>query len=721
MRGLLALWAAALAACVEVPPPAPGPDLPDGAAEPGLDVAAPVPTPPPVAPVSDCEGAPEGHACLIDSCGGGRCEAGSCLPAGERLFSEEVASGSAPFQPRELASLPDGRVVVAGDVIPERPQGVALGFTVAGPFGGPLAAPVVLEELSLVAVGPAGTDGTFVIVAQDTLEPRLVLVFVAPDGARTRHEITHDAELRAARGVVLEDRVAVAAQAQTDPAGVYALWEVLLAAPERMARGQLVEPTLEGTSDPWLMSAAPEGGLYVARLATTAGRFAWARFDAAGQRLWEIPVDTSESVNLVGGALLPSGVSMLVARRTVIDAGGLWLGWIGAHGELLRESLELDDTLEIRAAVALAGGDVALSGARGDRLWLRRVDAEGRLVWEHVLGGPSTRARALTTTWDGGLAVLSERIGASAAAWITRTDPWGHSACELAGRCGASCPGDACARTVCALGACRPWTRPASCCSAAVPWCPEPGRCSEAGWCEDEDLVWVPAGVGPIGCDAERRPETCDPSAGPAWEASLPGFWIGRYEVSHEDWALCVAEGVCRELPRGGASSDAPVTGVTRVEAADYCGWRGRRLCSETEWERAARGTSGAPYPWGDTIDCERARYAACADSPASAGAHEGGAGPSGALNLAGNVREWVADCAHESWVGAPDGGLPWDSACSDGDRFVVRGGSYATGSAALRVWHRELERGDVAPADVGVRCCRDREAVTTQPTPIPL
>jgi formylglycine-generating enzyme required for sulfatase activity len=152
------------------------------------------------------------------------------------------------------------------------------------------------------------------------------------------------------------------------------------------------------------------------------------------------------------------------------------------------------------------------------------------------------------------------------------------------------------------------------------------------------------------------------------------GFWIDQTEVTNRMYALCVQAGVCQAPVYPGSSTrsnyygnpdylDYPVVWVTWSDAQTYCQWAGRRLPTEAEWEKAARGASGSIYPWGDALpDGKHANLcdANCKEKNADASIDDGygdtspvgsypeGASPDQIQDLSGNVWEWVLD-----WYGA--------------------------------------------------------------------
>jgi formylglycine-generating enzyme required for sulfatase activity len=212
-----------------------------------------------------------------------------------------------------------------------------------------------------------------------------------------------------------------------------------------------------------------------------------------------------------------------------------------------------------------------------------------------------------------------------------------------------------------------------------------------------DDRVLVAGASFQMGCDPARDP-SCADTEQPAHRVTVAGFRIDRTEVTERAWAACVAAGSCARPAAGFDPERTPLRPVTFVgwaDAAAYCRFRGARLPSEAEWELAARGTDGRIYPWGDAAPtCELAHTRRCGETPADVGGRPGGASPLGALDMAGNVDEWVADAY------APYGGGP-----SDGSQRVARGGAYDA-------WHsRSTARNALAPGYrdgwLGFRCAK--------------
>ena len=193
------------------------------------------------------------------------------------------------------------------------------------------------------------------------------------------------------------------------------------------------------------------------------------------------------------------------------------------------------------------------------------------------------------------------------------------------------------------------------------------------------------------------------PEEGPVHEVHIDSFFFDRTEVSRAAYAV-FAETRTGELPID-ADPDLPATGVAWADAAGYCGWAGKRLPTEAEWELAARGAEGRRYPWGAASPAPHlARFAGAGGrQPTVVGDLEAGATPQGVLNLAGNAAEWVADWWHPRY----DSGGPSDNPTGpgEGDYRVVRGGGFLSGADELRSTARAFHNPQRGAAHIGFRC----------------
>ena len=342
--------------------------------------------------------------------------------------------------------------------------------------------------------------------------------------------------------------------------------------------------------------------------------------------------------------------------------------------------------------------------------------------------------------------------------------PCGDGSCEGGEDC-LSCPedcdcGDA---LVCGVGgSCE---EAVTCGDTACPT-PPPGfgaaGCNEAGACvarnpdtaEDDDrMLWVPATTFRMGSEEPAGTYDAD---WPAHDVQLAsGYWIDRTEVTAASFATFLtgrgsndcagvscadddvstrfvnwSEGeasvrdVCQRQVAGPANESCashPVVEVTWQGAETFCRETGRRLCTEAEWEHAARPSGTALYPWGPESPEGRANCLedACSDGyerTAPVGSLLEDESWTGCLDMAGNVWEWVADDWHESYgpsaddVAHPQDGSAWVDSPRASDR-VGRGGSYRSVEADGRVPDMEVtRRHDVlavsSPEAGGVRCC---------------
>jgi formylglycine-generating enzyme required for sulfatase activity len=221
-------------------------------------------------------------------------------------------------------------------------------------------------------------------------------------------------------------------------------------------------------------------------------------------------------------------------------------------------------------------------------------------------------------------------------------------------------------------------------------------------------LLYVPAGEFLMG-SADSNPNASS-SEKPQHRVYLDAFWIDRTEVTNAMYKLCIQAEACQPPGETTYFGDArygsyPVVQVTWTDANTYCTWAGRRLPTEAQWEKAARGVDGRTYPWGEGLACDKANYADCVGHTLQVGSYPDGVSPFGALDMAGNVWEWVADWYSEGYyaVSPLDNPLGPES----GQEHVMRGGSWFNIDwyvpVTFRSWGTPDERWDMD----GFRCSR--------------
>ena len=225
-----------------------------------------------------------------------------------------------------------------------------------------------------------------------------------------------------------------------------------------------------------------------------------------------------------------------------------------------------------------------------------------------------------------------------------------------------------------------------------------PGReyqaCKEA-WCPW--LVVVPAGEYMMG----SRGGEGDADEGPRHKVRIgERFAVGKYEVTFGEWEACVAGGGCggyRPDDEGWGRGDRPVMNVSWKDARGYVRWLSRktgktyRLLSEAEWEYVARARTQTKYWWGDEIGRGRANCDGCGsawDNAQTAPVGSFSANGFGLHDMHGNVWEWVEDCGHADYDGAPADGRAWTSG-GDCTARVLRGGSWDDSPRFLRSAYR--------------------------------
>ena len=214
------------------------------------------------------------------------------------------------------------------------------------------------------------------------------------------------------------------------------------------------------------------------------------------------------------------------------------------------------------------------------------------------------------------------------------------------------------------------------------------------------ELVYVPAGEFLMG--SEDRYAWGDEA--PEHTVYLDAYWIYKHEVTNAQYRQCIEEGVCNGSLSRYSENDYPAVYISWYQAVDYCEWAGGRLPTEAEWEKAARGEDGGTYPWGEAgPNCSLAQYGSCLGETVPIGSNPDGASPYGALDMAGNAWEWVAD-----WY---DAGYYQNSPAENptgpvsGTYRVLRGGSWSINERLLRASVRIRSNPDDSYNDIGFRC----------------
>ena len=213
-------------------------------------------------------------------------------------------------------------------------------------------------------------------------------------------------------------------------------------------------------------------------------------------------------------------------------------------------------------------------------------------------------------------------------------------------------------------------------------------------------MVCVPAGEFMMGSNRNSDEQPVHP-------VYLDSYWVDITEVTRGQFQMFMDTTGYVATPHGTADSY-PVTFIKWEDARAYCEWVGRRLPTEAEWEKAARGTDARAYPWGEKISCDytNANYPGCPGEALPVGSKPAGASPYGALDMSGNVAEWVADWYNQNYYEISPKTNPQGP--ERGEKRVFRGGSWDNTESKLTTTYRAKESPGGRDAHVGFRCVMD-------------
>ena len=181
----------------------------------------------------------------------------------------------------------------------------------------------------------------------------------------------------------------------------------------------------------------------------------------------------------------------------------------------------------------------------------------------------------------------------------------------------------------------------------------------------------------------------------PPHQVTIKPFAISKYPISVRDWNDCAAAKACTFVATG--KDDAPVTNVSWTDAKQFVAWlagamrKAYRLPSEAEWEYAARGGTQTKYWWGDQFqsgmaNCKNCNDIAAAEQPIKVGSFK--PNPFGLYDMGGGVDQWVEDCWHKNYQGAPADGSAWvEAECAS---HVIRSGSWKNDARYVRPSNRD-------------------------------
>ena len=226
---------------------------------------------------------------------------------------------------------------------------------------------------------------------------------------------------------------------------------------------------------------------------------------------------------------------------------------------------------------------------------------------------------------------------------------------------------------------------------------------------DNKEMVLIPAGEFRMGIPSDSTLAAKLADATPAHNVYLDAYYMDKCEVTNEEYEKYLADSSAKKPLFSDDSlfnnPRQPVVGISYGDAVSYARWAGKRLPTEAEWEKSARGTDGRIYPWGQTFSQNLCNsYKSQVKAPLKVGSFPNGASPYGLLDMAGNVSEWVFDAYDSGYYKNSPLKNPQGPAGTSDDR-LTRGGNYTSDPEYVTTVVRFPQKAYSAFPNIGFRC----------------
>lgn len=684
----------------------------------------------------DCD--PDGGCALS-----GKCQDGACKPSDDGLlWTRSIDDIAEAVQVDAVASLSDGGYAIAGTTTGSD------SFVARLSPSGATSWSKVFDDAAAAPALAATADGGVIVAQVAVPYQKGALLRVRKLSAAGELLWTFPADAKDKVAGTAGDVIATADGGSTAIAYFQGKYE-LLRLNASGAKVWLINhnySTLVSAPPPRLLSRS-DGGVVVAHTSDGGSKVPYPRVTRSnplGVVAWTF-AQTALVEHRVHGVVALAGENIVVAGAVELPDGDAipWLHAVDGGGKKLWQRYETSPLVPSVAAALPGGGAVWFGGAKdalGTGL-LRLLRSEevgggiGSIVEIQPPGLVLTPGfgRPLAVLSDGGLLVGgNSNDGKTQHPFVARVDRFGAASCAASGNCAALAAKGCDDGDPCTLDGC----------DAKVGKCDHTPAgdgfiCGVAKTCLAkvcvavvDELVLIPGGTAFEGCNPTLDAK-CNGDELPQRETAAKTFWLDRYEATREQYKACVKAGKCppmvvQSFCNQKLGDEAAINCVTHAAATKYCAYRGMRLPTEAEWEKAARGgcdaiagdckSGGRTFVWGeDAASCDwtikqttATGGAGCGiNTPLAPGSRFGDLSPYGIFDLAGNVSEWTSDFYGKdtfktTWADAPGGP-------DSGSGRVAKGGNF---QSYLNNEVRIAARLDWLPLanhnGAGVRCAKD-------------